>query len=147
MHILLIHVLIVGSGRLLQLILRFDIGIEKTVKRRAVSCMRIDTVLHIPPQILYHLTEQNAVTLSRRKFICLNQFPTIYAVPHSLCINILVLVLSVAALMFSRTEEPTFAVSSFFGHVISFPKKAYKCSLYYKLYKKAIKKSCVFQHK
>ena len=62
--------------------------------------MRIDTVLHIPPQILYHLTERNAVTLSRRKLICLQPVSN-----YTLCLtpfaSTYLLVLSVAALMFS----------------------------------------------
>ena len=110
-HILLVHVLVVGSGGLLQLILGFHVGIKEAVQRGSGTGITVDTIFQLSLDLLLHFPKGSFPLLSCRELIRFHQLPTVNAAGISLGILVPILVSAILTLTFARTEYPTLFIS------------------------------------
>ena len=110
-YVLLVHILVVGTCGLFQLIFGFYVRIEKAVQRGSVGSIGIYAVFQITLYLFLHLTQRFCTYLPCWCFIGIYQFPAVNASGFAFDISVTIFVSAVLPLAFSCSEYSSFMVS------------------------------------
>ena len=115
-NIIVVHINVVGSRRLFQFFLEFDVLIPKGIECHLAGLINKKVVLQVLLDLLLHITKRSPALLSFRNFVGCYEFPTIYGMTLTVTVRILIFILTVRTLRFACSQNPAFIISSFFCH-------------------------------
>src|SRR5690554_222408 len=97
-NIIVVHINVVGSRRLFQFFLEFDVLIPKGNECHLAGLINKKVVLQVLLYLLLHITKRSPALLSFRNFVGCYEFPIIYGMTLTVTVRILIFILTVRTL-------------------------------------------------